>query len=697
MGVSAIEIQRSAILNAIRNATRGNWMVMVVDQNSWRLITNVLKEDDVLSEKIANIEHIEQRRQPNRDMDAIYFLSPEAHIVDCIMADFEHKRYRGVILLWTGHRSRIAQEQIKNLQVVDVGYFPRESNLVVFRDPYSFPVLYHPGFNHHVRQHLSELAQKVVSVCVSLEEYPTIRYYRPRASAHEASVLCSHLARFIQEEIDMYATYHRNFPPPSNRPRGVLYVCDRSMDLVAPVIHEFTYQAMCHDLLPIKEGDKVTYKMRSSSDQPERDVEISEKDKIWIMNRHRHMKDTIEKLMGEFQRFIDDNPHFTNQNPDTTTSISAIKDMMAGLPEFQETKEAYSLHLTMAQESMNLFQARKLPDLASIEQILATGLDEDHKKPKAVADQVIRSLDEEGVTPPDRLRLIILYLLFRDGILPIDAQRLLAHANLPPSDGEALRSLALLGARVSRPLKEKSPKPQPLFPPKPPSTNPDEEYSLSRFEPALKLLLEEHCKNTLDQQSFPYTKPQLEATDGAENTPSASLRSAKPTWAKAARSNEPRQRIIVFMAGGATYSESRACYEVSEARNKDVYLITTHMLTPSLFVRQLGDLGLDKRNIKIPQEQPKPKAPAHLFEPEPPLQAPRPAPTPQIQPPSSQMGSMSLNSSNGPSRPNGQLHPPPKPPQNHALAAATAATGPRPPGGGEEKEKKKKKKHFPFI
>lgn len=535
---------------------------------------------------------------------------------------------------------------------------------------------------------------QIVSVCVSLGEYPTIRYYRPRAAAHEASVLCSHLARFIQEEIDMYATYHKHFPPPSNRPRGVLYVLDRSMDLVAPVIHEFTYQAMCHDLLPIRENEKVTYRMKSSSDQEERDVEISEKDKIWTSNRHRHMKDTIERLMGEFQRFMDDNPHFTNQNPDdTTTSISAIKDMMAGLPEFQEMKEAYSLHLTMAQESMNQFQARRLPDLASIEQILGTGLDEDHKKPKGVADQVVRSLDEEGVGKPDRLRLIMLYLLYREGILPADLQRLIAHAELPSSDAQPLNNLGLLGARISRPLKDKA-QMQPLFPRKPPTSDPQEEYSLSRFEPAVKLLLEEHCKNSLDLNCFPYTKPQLEPTDQADAAPSASLRSAKPTWAKGrSNANEPRQRVIVFMAGGATYSESRSCYEIANNTNKDVYLITSHMLTPSLFVRQLGDLSVDKRQLRIPMEQPKPKAPAHLFEPDPPPPAPKPTPSPQpasqMKPPTAQMGNMSLNAPDGPPRAQNGA-----PPQNHALAAANAATGPKPTGAREEKEKKKKKGLF---
>ena len=213
---------------------------------------------------------------------------------------------------------------------------------------------------------------QIVGVCVALGEYPTIRYYRPRTPTHEASVLCSHLAKFVQDELDMYAKFHEDFPPASTRPRGVLYIVDRSMDVYAPLLHEFTYQAMVFDLLPVREGDKITYRTvvnEGRPDQDTKDVEVSEKDKLWVENRHRHMKDTIEKLMGDFQRFIDENPHFTQQDSGNATSLNAIKDMLAGLPQFQELKEAYSLHLTMAQEAMNIFQKQKLPDLASVEQV----------------------------------------------------------------------------------------------------------------------------------------------------------------------------------------------------------------------------------------------------------------------------------------------------------------------------------------
>src|SRR2546422_1058322 len=113
----------------------------------------------------------------------------------------------------------------------------------------------------------------------------------------------------------MYAQYNPDFPPQSNRPRGALYITDRSMDLCAPLLHEFTYQAMVHDLLRIQEGDKVTYRTVVNEGEPgaeEKDMEISEKDKIWVEYRHRHMKDTIDRLISDFQKFIADNPHFAN-------------------------------------------------------------------------------------------------------------------------------------------------------------------------------------------------------------------------------------------------------------------------------------------------------------------------------------------------------------------------------------------------
>jgi syntaxin-binding protein 1 len=171
----------------------------------------------------------------------------------------------------------------------------------------------------------------------------------------------------------MYAQFNQDFPPQSNRPRGALYITDRSMDLMAPFVHEFTYQAMAFDLLPINDADKVTFRTIVNEGDPsaeEKDMEISDKDRLWVENRHRHMKDTLEKLIGDFNKFIKDNPQFTNPEEEAKgmAGINKLKDMLAGMPQFQEMRQAYSLHLTMAQKCMEIFQSHKLPDLATIEQ-----------------------------------------------------------------------------------------------------------------------------------------------------------------------------------------------------------------------------------------------------------------------------------------------------------------------------------------
>ena len=176
------------------------------------------------------------------------------------------------------------------------------------------PATYNTSLPVKVRKALTY--SKIVSICVSLGEYPTIRYHSPRNPTHEASVLCSHLARFVQLELDQYAKFHEDFPPISPRPRGALIITDRSMDLFAPVVHEFTYQAMIHDLLPLIEGDKVFYKTvlnQSETSGNIKDVEISEKDSIWVKNRHLHMKDLLEKLASEFQAFKAKNPQFAER------------------------------------------------------------------------------------------------------------------------------------------------------------------------------------------------------------------------------------------------------------------------------------------------------------------------------------------------------------------------------------------------
>jgi len=220
----------------------------------------------------------------------------------------------------------------------------------------------------------------------------------------------------------------------------------------------------------------------------------------------------------------------------------------------------------------------------------------------------------------------------------------------------------------------------------------------------------------LDQQIFPYTKPMMDGMEDVSMVSQASLRSAKPTWARNRMSTlESRQRVLIFMAGGATYSEARACYEMSKTSSRDILLATSHMLTAAMFVRQVSDLSVDRRRLDIPADRPKPKPPAHLFERE---ERPRPiglpggptapglgnalprtpgAPLPPSKspkPPIAGLAAMTLNSS-GSKATNGNEYFPPASSSSHNGAIPQKAKLEKKSKKdvvGEEKEKKKR--HF---
>lgn len=100
------------------------------------------------------------------------------------------------------------------------------------------------------------------------------------------------------------------------------------MDPVGPFLHEFTYQAMANDLLPIEDGRRYSYgpitvilisadrllysyKLRNAKGTVEdENVELDDSDSIWVDTRHMHMREAIDKLMNDFHKFLQENTSF---------------------------------------------------------------------------------------------------------------------------------------------------------------------------------------------------------------------------------------------------------------------------------------------------------------------------------------------------------------------------------------------------
>ncbi len=423
------------------------------------------------------------------------------------------------------------------------------------------------------------------------------------------------------------------------------------MDLAAPLLHEFSYQAMCNDLLAIEDGLRYHYRFTNAAGQDERkEATLSDEDSVWCAIRHMHIAEAIAKLSEDFKHHAGQQGQYAEGS-----SLNDMRDMLASLPHMQEMKEKLSLHLTMAQNCMNIFERTKLASQANVEQCCATRVTAEGSKPKMLVEEMVTLLDDRNISAQDKVRIIALYIMYSDGVPDEDRRRLFQHARLGLQDMDAVNNLVLLGGRVVKQpatsawdtwFKKAGARKQP---------HRENEYELSRYQPLVKLMIEDHCAGKLDQSTYPYVRdapPDLSgATAGlvsqassvgnsalarvgissssssaASSSPSrpapSSLRSAKPTWHQrprvaAAPSTGPggaptggnaggspamrsafaqgddstRQRFIVFVAGGMTYSEIRAAYQCTPQLGRDCYIGSSHTFTPGSFIECLKMLS----------------------------------------------------------------------------------------------------------
>ncbi|KAG5437150.1 hypothetical protein PCANB_001126 [Pneumocystis canis] len=570
--------------------------------------------NDFLEENVTSVEFIEQKREPNISLQAIYFVTPKIDTIKCILHDIsrEEQMYNSVHLFFTSRLSgKLAKKlfkfspitPIKTTDELYVDFYPLESKVISFSNSFSFLTLYNQHCSDLVHLEINNIVKKLTSVCITLGEYPIIRYYLHPSSNSSNPDLCSKIANSLQEQLDNYKKLNKNFPPESPRPTSVLFVVDRTFDMYAPIVHEFTYQAMINDLLPIKNGKYYKYEISNHGKTEIKNAVLDEFDSIWAEMRHLHIRDVIDKLMGDFSKFYAENSNFADQKK--PTSINDMRNMLYSLPRFREKRDEYSLHISIAHECMKIFEEHKLSTIGTIEQDCATGLTSEGKVPKTILEKMVPLLDDSSLSKINRIRLIMLYIIYKNGLFEGDLIKLSKHSNLSPKDITVLRNLECLGVRVIKSLNDKRTFKKPILETK--NTN-ENSYELSRFIPLCKTLIEKYINGNLNYTLFPCTKD-IPAKLQNANPIHGSLRTGKPAWAKNNSTNETAQRIFIFIAGGATYSESRICYELSKTHDRDVILITSNMITTKKWFQNLSMLKLPRESLGLPIDQPPLKIP----------------------------------------------------------------------------------------
>ncbi|CAN6606719.1 protein transport protein Sec1p [Trichomonascus vanleenenianus] len=623
--MSLIEALRQRVFEAIDSVQPpSRYKVLVIDEHVKRIFDYIFDKNELLNRQCASVEVLTSRRITQQYMEALYIMKPSPLTIDCLNADFTRvpNRYAGAhLFLLPGltdemhHKIRnsSAGQFIRRLDVKYFDFFPLEGQVFTFDEPWAAETFFNRNCHDLVNPELRKMVARLASVCTTLGEYPIIRFQKPLQNSYEAQLLSFMTANALQQELDKYAREHPEYPPvQENRPRATMLIVDRSVDPIAPLLHEFTYQAMAYDLLDIVDTNKYKYQSERGSGTEEAQGVLSDKDAEWVALRHLHMQEAIDTLTQKLEKFKKENPHLVDQSKQAT--VTDLQDMIATLPMFAEMKERFALHLAMADACMDKFQKKNLNAVANIEQTCATGVGPDGKRNKHLTDDLVELLaDPEGTLGPlDKVRLIALYALYRGGLIEADFKKLQKHCGLEEFEVQMIRNMGVIGSQTFKETPKGKPNKDMLARRFHGAASGDV-FETSRFVPGLKNIVSQLIQGTLDAQMFPYTKDEPVANELEHHN---SLRNPRQraAWAKTTAASQVKQRVFVFVIGGATQSEVRSMYELSQQLNREVIIGGTAILTPTLYLMNMGRLTVPRDRLKLPIDRPPQKAPAHLFE-----------------------------------------------------------------------------------
>ena len=193
----------------------------------------------------------------------------------------------------------------------------------------------------------------------------------------------------------------------------LLLVLDRMDDPVTPLLSQWTYQAMVHELLGLNNSRVILRHAPNVSRDLEEVVLSSCPGHDDFFDRHRNsnfgeLGEAIQDLLRDYQaktRGMDD---VTNLR-----SIEEMQEFMERYPELRSRGHAVSKHVAIMGELARLVEVCNLMDVSAFEQDLACSDDQaGHLR------SLMSRLDSPDVKIPDKLRLGMLYALRYEDAVP---------------------------------------------------------------------------------------------------------------------------------------------------------------------------------------------------------------------------------------------------------------------------------------
>mmetsp|Transcript_21049 Transcript_21049/g.32116 ORF Transcript_21049/g.32116 Transcript_21049/m.32116 type:complete len:607 (+) Transcript_21049:127-1947(+) len=597
-GLQAIVRQRllSDVFDASCDKCPG-WMVLVVDNPALRVISSALGMYELMEKRVTIVESLTKVRAPFKEMGVIYVVEPTAENVERILSDFpggKKSLYGDSVFLYflsafpddlldKLKKNHSLMKRLKTFTELNIDFLAKESRAFHLDLKSSLSML----FTNNPSSIVSKIVSKLVTVCATLHEYPHIRYPND-------SPLCEEIAQAFHGKMNMFVGsspkwWYHGMQGHETRDRSTLLLLDRGEDALSPFMHEFTYQAMVNDLLPINDE-----RLSCSTGNGKKDVLLNENDQLWVELKGKHIADVVQILSDRIRDFVQSNAGaVVSKDSGTSLSLSEMAEALKKLPEYREVMSKLAEHMHIAHECLGILNKDGLLEVSELEQTMATGQDENKKEVKL--SNVLKTLEEVLPTMPadEATRVLAIFIVSQGGISAETRERLFSMSKLSSGQKRAILNLERLGLTIEstsstsnskRGMFNKFRKSARLIV-NSKQIKGDSTYTNSRYACSLKSIMEDLVHEKLSVTEYPSVLPLPIAGGGIATT----ARRKKGTAKNVKTFTGPRK--IIFMAGGLCFSELRSADEVMSTCDKEIIIGSTDFVNPTEYMESLRALG----------------------------------------------------------------------------------------------------------
>ncbi|XP_038680056.1 vacuolar protein sorting-associated protein 45 homolog isoform X1 [Tripterygium wilfordii] len=392
--------------------------VLILDSQTVSIVSVVYSQSELLQKEVFLVELVDSISMSKESMShlkAVYFLRPTSQNIQHLRRQLANPRFGEYHLFFSNMlkdtQIHILADSDEQEVVNQVQEFYADFVAV---DPYHFTLNIPSNCSYMIpavvdpsglQRFCDCVVYGIAAVFLALKRRPVIRYQRTsdvaKRIAHETSKL------MYQQESSLFDFRRVEVSP-------LLLIVDRRDDPVTPLLNQWTYQAMVHELIDI-EDNKVDLRSIGKSTKDQQEVVLSSaQDAFFKANMYENFGDigmNIKQMVDDFQQIAK-----SNQNIQTIEDMAKFVD---NYPEYRKMHGNVSKHVTLVTEMSKIVDERKLMLVSQTEQELACNGGQ-----VAAFEAVTDLLNNENISDIDRLRLVMLYALRYEKESPVQLMQL---------------------------------------------------------------------------------------------------------------------------------------------------------------------------------------------------------------------------------------------------------------------------------